>query len=161
MTEIFDYFAMIEKHYHAILPVHLNMFFKNLNEQEKEVANEFLYQYVKQNSHNSLKINIVIDIVRHSRKELFEKIINIYISSNSDVNDFKEIWWRGNGGSYSGDVIFGDIEAADWRNILNIIEKSEHSVEIYPIKKYLIDQEANALKSADWERKNRFLGRNY
>jgi hypothetical protein len=152
---------MIEKHYHAILPVHLNMFFKNLNEQEKEVANEFLYQYVKQNSHNSLKINIVIDIVRHSRKELFEKIINIYISSNSDVNDFKEIWWRGNGGSYSGDVIFGDIEAADWRNILNIIEKSEHSVEIYPIKKYLIDQEANALKSADWERKNRFLGRNY
>ncbi|WP_294349385.1 hypothetical protein [uncultured Sphingobacterium sp.] len=161
MFEIFDYFTMIEKHYHAILPVHLNMFFKNLSEQQKEVANEFLYLYVKQNSHNSLKINIVIDIVRHSRKELFEKIINIYISSNSNVNDFKEIWWRGNGGSYSGDVIFGDIEAVDWRNILNMVEKSKHGIEIYPIKKYLIDQEANALKSAEWERKNRFLERNF
>ena len=72
---------------------------------------------------------------------------------------FSRIYWRGNGGSGSGNVNLGDIEAADWRNILSIVEKSTIGIKLIPIKKYINEKIEHSLRYADWERQRRFLER--
>ncbi len=71
---------------------------------------------------------------------------------------FSKIWWRGNGVS-GGDEILADIEAADWRNILSTIEKSDMGIRLLPIKQYVNQQIEFCLRSADRERQRRFLER--
>lgn len=115
-------------------------------------------KYLKTVYSDPNRINLVVDIVRNSCKELFESVLLTYVSLNSNTEDFDKIYWRGNEGSYSGDVIIGDIEATEWHNILSIIEKSPLGIDLIPIKKYVIDQESVALKRGESERERRFLG---
>jgi hypothetical protein len=151
---------VIEKEpYFGILDHFCNSFFRGLNEKDKETAKDFLFQYCKSSYTDFHKMNVVIDIVRNSLPELFEETLLLFLSLNPDKEIFSKIWWRGNGGSYSGDVIIGDIEAADWRNILSIVEKSDMGVKLIPIKKYINEKIENSLKSGDWERQRRFLER--
>lgn len=65
-----------------------------------------------------------------------------------------------NGGVYSADVIFGDVEAAEWRTILSIVEKATLGIKLIPIKRYLAEKIENCLKSGEYERKRRFLQKN-
>lgn len=145
--------------FYGILEHTANSFFYNLKEKEGSRADAFLLKYLEENNTDFRKVNAVIDIVRHSRKNLFRKCLLTFIALNQDVSIFSKIWWRGNGGSYSGKVIIGDIEAADWRNILSIVETSEIGIELLPIKKYINSQIEGSLESADYERKRRFLDR--
>lgn len=69
--------------------------------------------------------------------------------------------WRGNGGMYKGDVIIGDIQASEWRNILDIANKSALGLKLIPIKNYIIQQIESCLRSGDWERQRKFLRKNY
>ena len=134
-------------------------FFRNLQRAEEERSKEFLLNYITTNHTNYQKIDVAISIVRRSKKELFESVLLHYLSLNQNVEAFSKIWWRGNGGTYSGDVIFGDIEAADWRNILSIVKKSNVGIGLLPIKKYLNQKIECCLRSADRERQRRFLER--
>ncbi|STD59668.1 nSTAND3 domain-containing NTPase [Empedobacter falsenii] len=137
-----------------------NAFFRNLQGEQKERAIQFLYNYLKTNYTSSEKINIVVDIVRHSMRESFNDILLLFLTLTQDKDVFAKIWWRGNGGSvHSGDVNFGDLEAADWRNILSIVERSEVGIKLIPIKRYINDKIEHSLKQADWERERRFLER--
>ena len=138
-----------------------NCFFKNLQSDFYEKAKKFLFNYCKQNYLQSKKMNLVVDIVRHSMKELFEEILLLFISLNQDKTTFSKIYWRGNGGTYVGEVIIGDIKAAEWKNILNIVEKSNLGIKSLTIKKYLNDQIRHSLESGDLERQRRFLGRDW
>ncbi|WP_449435084.1 hypothetical protein [Pedobacter steynii] len=158
VLRIFDLY--IEKNiYYGISEVYLNTLFQNINEQQKIKADQFLIDFLISNSAHPKKVNLIVDITRNSRKELFSKILLTYVELNQNVKDFSEIWWRGNGGTYSGDVVIGDIEAADWRNILSILEKSNLGIRLLPIKKYVSDTIASCLRSGDWERKQRFIER--
>lgn len=158
LLKVFDLFVK-NGHYYGILETYLNTFFKIIKDDDKLKADNFLVNYVRENYKDYNKINLVVDIVRHSRRELFEQILLYYISLNQNVDDFAKIWWRGNGGTYSGNVIMGDIEAADWRNILSIVEKSEVGIDLIPIKKYILNTIESCLQSGDWERKRRFIER--
>lgn len=158
IIEVFDLLASREP-YFGIGDHFCNAFFKKLAPESTHRAEAFLIEYVKTYHSDSHKMNIVIDIVRHTMKHLFEKILLLYISLNQDVDKFSKVWWRGNGGSYSGNVIIGDVEAAQWKNILSIVEKSDVGIKLMPIKKYLSGQVESSLRSGDWERKRRFLER--
>jgi hypothetical protein len=136
-----------------------NSFFWNVQGKTKERAKKFLLNYCTANFNNDSKMNIIVDIARHSMGDLYNDILLLFISLTQDVQRFSEIWWRGNGGSYCGDVIIGDIEAAEWRNILSIIEQSSIGIKLLPIKDYVKKQIESALKEADWERKRKFLER--
>ena len=122
-----------------------------------DLGNFNLINYTKKNFGSPEKMNIVIDIVRHSFKEIYEDIILLFLSLTQDVNLFSKVWWRGNGTSGTGNVILADIEAADWKNILFIVEKSDVGIKLIPIKKYLNTQIESCLRSGDWERQRRFL----
>ena len=136
-------------------------FFRNIPKASLEKAKEFLLEYVRENHGDYKKIGVVVDIVRHSMKDIFEDILLLFVSLNQNVDVFSKIWWRGSGGKYSGDVIIGDRRAADWRNILSIVEKSNVGIDIIPIKGYLNEKIESCSRSGDEQRKRRFLGLEY
>jgi hypothetical protein len=107
------------------------------------------------------KKEIVVDLIRHTRKELFEEIFLLFISLNQDKETFSRLMWRGNGGIYSGDVIIGDKKAAEWRNLLELVNKSDVGVKLTPIRIYINEQIEFNLKSGDWERKQKFLRKGF
>lgn len=158
LKAVFD--LVIEKEpYFGILDHFCNSFFRNLQDETKEKAKSFLLDYCRENISDSNKMNVVVDIVRHSMREMFEEILLLFLSLNQDREVFSSIWWRGNGTSGTGNVILADIEMADWKNILSIVEKSTVGIKLIPIKKYLNEQIEYCQKSGDYERQRRFLER--
>lgn len=136
-----------------------NSFFWNLPQEASIRAKKFLLNYCEENYRNCKKMNFIVDIARHSMKEIFEDVLLLFISLTQDVDLFSNIYWRGNGGTVvCGDVNLGDLKASDWQNILSIVERSNLGIKLIPIKKYLNTQIENGLKYADWERKRKFIG---
>ena len=158
LNAVFD--IVIEKEtYLGILEHFCNSFFRNLQGERNERAKKFLLEYCSANFSDSNKMNIIVDIVRHSMSEMFDEILLLFLSLCQDREIFSNIWWRGNETSGSGNVILADIEMADWRNILSIVEESTVGIKLIPIKKYLNEQIDDCLKSGDLERQSRFLDR--
>jgi hypothetical protein len=157
LENVFD-FVIEKESYFGILPHFCNVFFRNINKEYTGRAKNFLLDYTKNNYSNSDKMNVVVDIVRNSLPELFEEILLLFLSKCQEKDIFSQIWWRGNGGTYSGDVIIGDIEASDWQNILSIVNKSDLGIKLIPIKKYINEKIERSLEGGDWERQRRFLG---
>lgn len=160
LSNVFD-FSVEKDDYYGILNHYCNAFFNSMTEGYKSRAQNFLLNYAKKNNRDYKKVNVVVDIARSSMKKIFDDILIQHIKLNSDVDVFSNIWWRGNGGTYSGDIIIGDIEASDWRRILEVIEKNDLGLESIPIKNHVKRNIEYALKSGDRERKRRFLERNF
>lgn len=160
LTQVFD--LVIEKDlYFGILEHYCNVFFRNLKDEHKLRADNFIRQYVNDNNNDYRKMQIVVDLIRHTRKELFEEIFLLFISLNQDKETFSRLMWRGNGGTYSGDVIIGDIQASEWRNLLEIANKSDVGIKLIPIKNYINEQIESCLRSGDWERQRKFLRKDF
>ncbi|MGO4821284.1 MULTISPECIES: hypothetical protein [unclassified Flavobacterium] len=138
-----------------------NSFFRNLKEEYKEKANNFIKNYVIKNNGSYSKMQVIADIIRHSRKEIFEEIFKLYIIQNQDKEDFSKLLWRDSVRTYSGNVNIGDVNASEWRNLLSIVNELNLGIKSLPIKKYLNDQIESCLISADWERKRKFLRKGY
>ncbi len=160
LIQVFD--LVIEKDlYLGILEHYCNVFFRNLKDEHRLRADNFIRQYVNDNNNEYKKMQIVVDLIRHTRKELFEEIFLLFISLNQDRETFSRLMWRGNGGTYSGDVIIGDIQASEWRNLLEITNKSDVGIKLIPIKNYINEQIESCLRSGDWERQSKFLRKDF
>lgn len=135
LIQVFD--IVIQKEpYYGIIEHFCNAFFRNLQDQPKNRADKFLMGYVTDNFNDPQKMNVIVDIVRHSRKELFDSVLLHYISLNQDPENFSKICWKGNSSIDSNEYK----EASDWKNILSIVEKSGLGIKLIPIKKYLNDE---------------------
>ncbi|MEL7417204.1 MAG: ATP-binding protein, partial [Cyanobacteria bacterium J06555_3] len=132
--------------------------FRDAKEEYTLRINNFLMQYIKNNIYDTNKVNLIVDIARHSKNDIFEEILLYYISLNQNVEQFKMISWRGNFTTSIGDGNLGDIEAADWRKILSIVDKSNIGFKLIPIKRYLNERIESCLEYAESERKRKFLG---
>jgi uncharacterized protein YlzI (FlbEa/FlbD family) len=156
LTAIYDGMADDKFSYGLFGELHA-IFFRNIEPEHESRADEFILSYTRMNFKNKNKVNMMVDIARTVRRKIYEDIILLYLSLNQDVSDFKKIWWRGNGGSYSGHVIIGDIEASEWKNILSIVESSDQGIKLIPIKRYLNDMVESCLRQGDCEREKKFL----
>jgi hypothetical protein len=134
-----------------------NSFFKDLPTEIKKRAIKFLFAYCKKNYSNPQKINIIINIMRHSMRDHYDDMLLFYISLNQDVACFSKILWRGNGEVYSGEAIIGDIKAEEWKNILSIIDKSPMGIKLLPIKGYINDMINCSQRQSDKERQRKYL----
>jgi hypothetical protein len=152
-------FIIKKEPYFGIVDHFCNSFFYDIPEGSKDNAEVFLKKYVKQNHEDYQKMNVIADIVRHSMKEMFDEILLLFLSLSQNREIFEKILWRGNRTSGIGDVILADIEMADWKNILSIVEKSDIGIKLIPIKKYINERIESCLRSGDRERKRRFLER--
>ena len=152
-------FELLLKHqpYFGINSHVCNVLFRDFKKDYTYKLDRFLMQYMKDNVHDYNKVNLIVDITRYSRNDLFEEILLYYISLNQDVEQFKRIHWRGSGTLWMGDENPGDLEAADWRKILSIVEKSNVGFKLIPIKKYLNEIIESCLEYAESERKRKFL----
>lgn len=160
LIQTFD--LIIEKYlYLGILEHFCNIFFRNLKTELKERADNFITQYVIDNNQDYKKMQIVVDLIRHSRNELFEKIFLLYISLNQNKETFSKLMWKGNGGTYAGGVIIGDIQASEWRNLLEIADKSDIGIKLIPIKSFITEKIESCLRIGDWERQRKFLKKDY
>ncbi|WBM74021.1 ATP-binding protein [Saprospira grandis] len=160
LIQVFD--LVIEKDlYFGILEHYCNVFFRNLKDEYSSKADNFIRQYVVDNNKDYRKMQIIVDLIRNSRKKLFEEIFLLFISLNQDKETFGKLMWRKNGGTYSGDVIIGDIQASEWRNLLEIANKSDLGIKLIPIKSYINKKIESCLRNADKEKANRFLRKNY
>lgn len=158
LKELFD--KVSEKYIHIFSNEHFcNSFFMNLPIEKKERARNFLERYCNENYTDYRKVNIVVDIVRHTMKDIYNRILTSYVSLTQDVNLFSNIKWCASGGIYSGNVIIGDIQAAEWNNVLSVLNKSEIGYKLIPIKQYVNSQVEHCLETAEWERKRRFLSK--
>lgn len=158
LIQVFD-LIILKDRYLGILEHFCNSFFKNLHESHKFRAKNFIIAYCTTNFNNVDKMNVIVDVVRHSFREIFNEILLLFLSLCQDREIFSKIYWKGNGGTYSGNVIIGDIEASEWMEILSVVEKSPIGIKLIPIKKYLNERIDGALRSGDWERQRRFLDR--
>jgi hypothetical protein len=155
---VFD--IVIENELYIGIPEHFcNSFFNNIQEKDRQRAKKFILNYCKENYLNSGKMNAIVDITRHSMRDIFDEILLLFLSLNQNKSVFSQIHWRGNGGIYSGDLIIGDIEMAEWKNILSIVERSEIGIKLIPIKKMIYDNIDYCKEKSDRERKKRFLER--
>lgn len=149
---------IIENNYYFGIGEHpLIIFFRHLNEKQKIKAKEFLLGFISAYHTDEEKMNPIFDVLRHTLKEFFEEAFLHYLSLNTDVVNFEKISWRGNGGSYSGDVIIGEIHAKEWQNILELVVKSNNQLDLIPIKSYIRKQIECALRSGEEERKRKFI----
>ena len=102
-------------------------------------------------------MNAIFDIVRHHFPSFFETAYLHYLSINIDLENFKRIYWRGNGGVYNGDTNIGELHAKEWQNIMTITEKAANQLDLIPIKAYIKQQIGYELKSGEHERKRKFI----
>ncbi|EAY29473.1 nSTAND3 domain-containing NTPase [Microscilla marina] len=135
-----------------------NSFFKRVDSNGRVKAKKFLMDYCQRNYNNTGKIDMVVDIVRNSMKELYGDVMLLFLSLNQEVEAFTQINWLDTGGTYPGGTIFGDVQAAEWRNLLSIVEKSNVGISLIPIKNYINSRIDNYLSSAEVDRKINFLG---
>lgn len=135
----------------------LIILFRHLNEEQKVKAKTFILDFISEYHFDKNKMNPVFDVLRRTLNEFFEEAFLHYLSLNTDIDNFKKIWWIGNGGTYSGDVIIGDIHAKEWQNILAIVVKSKNQLDLIPIKTYIKKQIEYELKSGEEERKRKFI----
>ncbi|MFP9114760.1 hypothetical protein ACLI1A_12530 [Flavobacterium sp. RHBU_3] len=135
-----------------------NVFFKKIKEpEEREAAITFILAYARDNYQDKRRMNIAVDVARHSLREVFERLVHQHVTLSQDAELFSSIRWRGNGGGFvAGDVIFGDIEAAEWRNIQALVNKLNLGLKLLPINKLLNQRIESAIASADWERQRMF-----
>lgn len=134
-----------------------NMFFCNSSHSSFEPAKEFLFDYCKNNHSAVKKMNLVLDIVRHSMKEIFEEFLLFFLNLNCNIKVFEKIQWRDGVITWQGDTLAGDVEAADWRNILSIVEKSDMGIKLIPIKNFLNNKIQSCQEMSEREKKRRFL----
>lgn len=156
MQKLFDFMAKQED-YHGILESFCNVFFLLVPAEYQERAGNFLLQYVTDNYTDTQKVNVAIDVIRHSRKDLFEKALLAYISLDQDAGRFSKIYWRGNGASGSGNDLLGEIEATDWYNIRNIVAKSDLGFRLIGIKQVINKEIERCNEYANWERQRQFV----
>lgn len=157
LSEVFDFIECQDIYFG--IEHFCNSFFKRIDNNKRPVAKQFLMDYCRRNYTNVGRINMVVDITRNSMKELYEDVMLLFLSLNQEVEAFRQINWLDTGGTYSGDTIIGDVQAAEWRNLLTIVEKSNAGISLMPIKSYINKMIDMYLKSAEGDRKRKFLSR--
>lgn len=135
----------------------LSILFSHLSEPRQEKAKSFIHKYIIKNNNDYIKMNAIFDVIRNIFSSLFDIAFSQYLSLNTNIDSFEQIYWRGNGGTYRGDEIIGEIIARDWQRILSVVDKLKNQLELIPIKAYIKKRIEYELKSAEEERKIKFV----
>ncbi len=157
LSKIFDIIAEKEI-YMGILDHFCNSFFFEIKKVENiKESNEFLIGYINKNYNDIKKMNMIVDILRHTKSDFFEEAYLHYLKLTQDVKIYSKIWWIGNGGSTTGNESLGEKMALKWRRILEITNKLDLGMKLIPIKKYINEEIEEAIRYSEWEKRRRFL----
>lgn len=150
LNKNYIYFGISDGHW-------CNSFFNNLQYETMDKAKKFLHNYFLKNFSNINKMNVIVDITRNSMKDMYEKILLLFLSKCQDVEIFSKISWRGNVTTGYGNESLFYKEKADWENIITIVNKSKVGNDLLPIKAYLKGKIEYCDRGVEEEKKLRFL----
>lgn len=160
------YFELVEKACNLIIEKNpyfgigdhsLNILFNEISADQKKNAILFIRSYIKLNCEDYRRINLIFDSIRHFFNDNFEEFLLFYLSLNPKLDTFSQVRWEGNVGVQVGEVSFGELYAKRWENILDIVNKSNDTLAMIPIKGYLKKEISNQYKWAESERERKFL----
>ena len=161
LFSVFDFIAEKEI-YLGILDHFCNSFFLGIKKDENKIkSNLFLTSYIDKNYKDIIKMNMIVDVLRNSKKEFFEDAYLHFLQLTQDVNLYSQIWWVENGGLTTGNESLGERLALNWRRVLEFTNKLDLGIKLIPIKKYIDDKIESALISIEEEKRSRFLDRFY
>ena len=160
LERIIDFIIHQDKYYFWISEHFLNSFFTDIEEISLPRAQAFIRAYVESYFFDTNKMNLIVDVLRHTMSPLFEEILLRYLELTQDLEKFNAIHWIENWWTYSWDTMFWDIEAWRYTVILDVIKKSKARIEVIPIKTYLLKRIDESKRSAEWERRRRFIEKN-
>lgn len=135
--------------------------FHHLDDIQKSNAILFLTQYIKTNHKNTSRIEMIFTAIRTCFNDKFEYLFLLFLSVNTDLQDFTAIDWAGPVGTQAGHSIFGELYAKKWEKVLDMVNKAENKLTIIPIQNYLRKRISDYYKWAESERINNFLMRDY
>lgn len=159
LFRVFDFIAEKEI-YLGILDHFCNSFFFEIKKDENKIkSNFFITTYIDKNYQDLIKMNMIVDVLRHTKKDFFEDAYLHFLQLTQDVNLYSKIWWIGNGRSTTGNESLGEKMALNWRRVLEITNKLDLGIKLIPIKKYINDEIESALNYAEGEKRRRFLDR--
>jgi len=157
LTDVFNFISENEI-YMGILDHFCNSFFREIKKEENiKRSNEFIIAYISKNYTDVNKMNMIVDVLRYTKNDLFEEAYIHYLKLSQDVNIYLKICWTGNGESGTGYESIGEKMAMKWRNILEITNKVDLGIKLIPIKKYINDRIEDAMDYAENEKRRRFL----
>lgn len=159
LIDVFDFIAEKET-YLGILEHFCNAFFYEIKREENKIKSDrFIINYIDKNFKDKTKMNMIADVLRHTKKDLFEEAYLYYLKLNQDVELYEKIYWLETGGSTTGDESLGERMAMNWRRILEITNKLDLGIKLIPIKKYINDRIEFAWNYAEDEKRRRFIER--
>ncbi|MEQ8535407.1 MAG: hypothetical protein RIB86_26350, partial [Imperialibacter sp.] len=156
LEESLDFIAKTDP-YPLLGECFFNAFFEHMTPDQKEKAHNFLLSNVDRYAHEAVKVGILFNVVANSTNEIFESCFNIYLKKNQSLEDFKSIDWFKSGGIGHGATIFGDINAAKWTKLLNLVENLDLGFKTIPITSYIESRIDSEKQFADNERRRMFL----
>lgn len=134
-------------------------FFKNIDTAHKQRGMSFLNEYIKKNSKNSKKINIVLDIYRNCFLEAYHKIISVILKANDSIGFFKKLVLVNSYYFGSAHINVSDQNADSLEGILAVINRLPSSYKYIEHKAWLKSRILYQRKDAQDERR-RDLKRN-
>jgi hypothetical protein len=155
-THLFNFIADNENSM-VTLEHFCNSFFYEISTDEIKIkTDQFILNYIKINYNNIKRMNMIADVLRHTKVELFEEACLYFLKLTQDIDIYKKISWIGSGESATGNESIGEKMALKWRRILEITNKLDLGLKLIPIKKYINDEIEDAMKYAEHEKKRRF-----
>jgi hypothetical protein len=159
LNVVFDFIAENEN-YTGILDHFCNYFFSEIKETENiKRSNKFIKDYICHNYTDVKKMNMITDVLRHTKNDLFEEAYIHFLELTQDIELYTQIRWCGSGGTGSMCKSVGEKMDIEWHNVLEITKKVDLGIKLIPIKKYIYDQIEGAMNYAEDEKRRRFLDR--
>lgn len=155
LNQVFD-LVVSKQEYTGIDEGFCNTFFSP-DQAFSDRQSQFLIKYIESNIDDIKKIDTVVDIAKNSKRELFNSILEIYLKSTPSVEDFMSISWIKSGGIFSGDVIVDYERAAEWENILKVVESNEKGLNLFLIKRAINSRIESYMKRGNDEKKWKYL----
>lgn len=152
---------LLERPYLGIGEHFMNCFFEGIpNHSEEAVA--YLLRLIDRFHHSHRRMNIVFDVIRNSYHQIFNEAFEKFIRTNQDLEVFCRIQWTASGTVvHHGDTNFGDMNAAKWTKLLNLLNSIDLGVKLIPIKTFVEAQIQDEKEQGDMERKRKFLSKSY
>jgi DNA polymerase III delta prime subunit len=137
----------------------LSSFFVNIKPDNHTKAYEFVLQYISEYFNDTEKMSAIFELLEGKLKHLFQEAFSSYLRLNSNVEDFKKIEWTGNGiVIHNGSANMGDIKAAKWQHILELVIAEDMGIASISITAWLKQQIEFEKRSGDRFREWAYLG---
>ncbi|MEQ8910009.1 MAG: hypothetical protein RIC95_12495 [Vicingaceae bacterium] len=130
-----------------------NAFFDHAHLRSEQV-NSFLLDMIEKYSDQVRVMNIVFDIINHSKKDLFEAAFISYLEKNQSQDDFSNIDWFEHQMVYPGGANISGIKINQWKRLLGFVGQHEKSLELLSIKRCINREigylEESAVRENSW-----------